>query len=1105
MNEDQQQPPVLEKPLSPPPYDNDKVMTEAEIPPPPSLSVIEDYEEIAKKDMPPIEEETIEFKCVHWNVTDWNKLDHRVLGPVFQAGGHDWNVLMFPRGNNQSKAVSIYLDLTNAKSTIQPEEYACAQFIICLSKPSDPTRFVSLTAHHRFTSEESDWGFTSFVSFENLQNYIEQESVRVTVILRVVKDATGILWHNFVNYDSKKVTGYVGLQNQGATCYMNSLFQSLYFTNSFRKAVYQIPTENDQPTKSIALALQRVFYNLQFLDTAVGTTELTKSFGWDSLEAFRQHDVQEFNRVLQDNLEIKMKASRMKSYIKCINVDYESSRSEDYYDIQLNVKGCKNLEDSFKDYITEETLEGENKYMAEGYGLQDAKKGVIFESFPPVLHLQLKRFEYDMMRDMMVKINDRHEFPLEIDLEPYLAANADRSGGHNYVLHGVLVHSGDLTGGHYFAFVKPEKNGKWFKFDDDRVIPATLKEVLEENYGGEQTGMQGLNMRGRLMNRFTNAYMLVYIRECMMDEILSPVTETDIPKHLITRIEEEKRILEIKRKEKEEQMYYMKTLLATSESFKANRGFDFADFDERSAPQNGILVSRVRKDQTFGAFKADIAKWRGIAENEFRLWLLVNRQNRTVRLDMPIPDEEVNSTLDEVRQRYATNQATLRFYLEEASFHENDVPVFPPSPQVGSPFALIFIKAFSPEYQSLQGMGHIYAPKDAKIQSLVGKLKEIARLEESNDILVYEEIKPSMVDRIDLNITFTQAELQDGDILCVQRNLTTEEQETILQNGGQVTVDKYLEYELGKLLVTFAPRFEDDESPELELLLHRDMNYEQVAACLAGELKVSPDRLRVINPYYQGKVPQKRFDGQKLGKVLSSGFNNNQGGGRFRLLYEKLEMSLDEIESKCMVTVTVCTPTLKDQQVVELLLSKESTMKDLLEALVAKDVSFESQSGTRRVRIFDTLHGKFHQEYDELSWKAAVSERPFLKVYAEEVPEEEMNMVEQDCFIDVFHFQRITNHTHSVPFKFVLKAGEKLEDTKKRLQARTGLEDKEWNKVKINIVSEDELEVNLVSDDQEALFTASRPYQQGDRIGLDYIDKSTKMDRNGSGAIFIRG
>ena len=135
------------------------------------------------------------------------------------------------------------------------------------------------------------------------------------------------------------------------------------------QAVYQIPTEDDEPIKSVSLALQRVFYQLQTSDTPVGTTELTKSFGWDSLDSFMQHDVQEFNRVLQDNLEGKMKVSsksafiflsckgslllclfirniqdtkadgaitklfvgKMKSYIKCVNVDYESSRVEDYY------------------------------------------------------------------------------------------------------------------------------------------------------------------------------------------------------------------------------------------------------------------------------------------------------------------------------------------------------------------------------------------------------------------------------------------------------------------------------------------------------------------------------------------------------------------------------------------------------------------------------------------------------------------------------------------------------------------------------------------------------------------------------------------------------
>jgi ubiquitin carboxyl-terminal hydrolase 7 len=96
---------------------------------------------------------------------------------------------------------------------------------------------------------------------------------------------------------------------------------------------------------------------------------------------------------------------KTRSYIKCINVDYESSRSEEFYDIQLNVKGCKNLKESFEDYVQEEILEKENKYMAEGYGLQDAKKGVIFERFPPVLQIQLKRFEYDMTKDIMVKVN----------------------------------------------------------------------------------------------------------------------------------------------------------------------------------------------------------------------------------------------------------------------------------------------------------------------------------------------------------------------------------------------------------------------------------------------------------------------------------------------------------------------------------------------------------------------------------------------------------------------------------------------------------------------------------------------------------------------------
>ena len=38
----------------------------------------------------------------------------------------------------------------------------------------------------------------------------------------------------------------------------------------------------------VALALQRVFYRLQTSSTPVETGELTKSFGWDSVDAFMQ-------------------------------------------------------------------------------------------------------------------------------------------------------------------------------------------------------------------------------------------------------------------------------------------------------------------------------------------------------------------------------------------------------------------------------------------------------------------------------------------------------------------------------------------------------------------------------------------------------------------------------------------------------------------------------------------------------------------------------------------------------------------------------------------------------------------------------------------------
>ena len=439
-----------------------------------------------------------------------------------------------------------------------PDDWSCCvQFGLAIWSPTNPSIHHHHAAHHRFTKEEGDWGFTYFLELRKMFNtpwpgcdrpLVQNDAVNITAYVKIVEDETGVLWHSLENYDSKKETGLVGLKNQGATCYLNSLLQSLFFTNSFRKAVYQIPTDTEESLENSAYTLQRLFYQLQTSPNAVDTRELTRSFGWDTRHVFEQQDVQELSRKLMEMLETKMKGTRvenvlpdlfsgkLRTFVKCISVNYESSRIEDFWDIQLNVSGLENLENSFGDYIQVEKLEGENQYYAgEEHKHQDANKGVIFTSFPDVLHLQLKRFQYDFERDVMTKVNDRWEYPETFDASPFLSSDADRSESWEYQLHGVLVHVGDLNAGHYYAFIKPQKNGWFYKFDDDKVTKARKAEVLEDNFGGKYRFLRMGPLRNAKCQKTIgqkSAYMLVYIRKSRTDRVLKPVVESDIPTHL---------------------------------------------------------------------------------------------------------------------------------------------------------------------------------------------------------------------------------------------------------------------------------------------------------------------------------------------------------------------------------------------------------------------------------------------------------------------------------------------------------------------------------------------------------------------------------------------
>ena len=449
-----------------------------------------------------------------------------------------------------------------------------------------------------------------------------------------------------------------------------------------------------------------------------------------------------------ENALAKMFVGKMKTYISCINVDYESSRIEDFWDIQLNVSGNKNLDESFKDYVQVETMDGENKYFAEGYGLQDAKKGVIFESFPQVLHLQLKRFEYDINRDAMMKVNDRYEFPEIFDASPYLSDNADKSEPYIYQLHGVLVHSGDFNAGHYYAFIKPTADGYFYKFDDDRVTRATMKEALEENFGGDYANMPNGNAgvrnpytRTLSTKRSMSAYMLVYIRQSRLKDILLEVPENDTPSHIGrseneslsegtdpcigTQLAEERAALERRRKEREEQHLYLHVGVVTDENFKAHQGFDLANWENDPALASAPKSYRYLRASTISDFSKTLAEERKVPPEHVRLWVMVNRQNKTVRPDQPLL--EPSMTIDEAYNKYGSRDKPFRVWLETAETFESGKPVWPDmQAQTGANLPiLVFLKYFDAEAQSLKGVGHIYIRKHSRVADMVPMIRQL--------------------------------------------------------------------------------------------------------------------------------------------------------------------------------------------------------------------------------------------------------------------------------------------------------------------------------------------------------------------------------------------
>lgn len=130
-------------------------------------------------------------------------------------------------------------------------------------------------------------------------------------------------------------------------------------------------------------------------------------------------------------------------------------------------------------------------------------------------------------------------------------------------------------------------------------------------------------------------------------------------------------------------------------------------------------------------------------------------------------------------------------------------------------------------------------------------------------------------------------------------------------------------------------------------------------------------------------------------------------------------------------------------------MTKSGQVEDLIECLIKKaNIPSEDEAG--RIRIYETSNHKFFRELERNY--PVISINDYTSVVAERIPPEDAEVKDQTHFISVFHFQGEPSRPHGVPFRFLLKEGETFAETKKRLEKRTGLKGKSFEKIKFAVV-----------------------------------------------------
>ncbi|RHY13087.1 hypothetical protein DYB36_002995, partial [Aphanomyces astaci] len=305
---------------------------------------------------------------------------------------------------------------------------------------------------------------------------------------------------------------FVGLKNLGNTCYFNAVVQMGFMFPPFQRLVLSCESESSP----VLFQLQSLYAHLRGSSrpyvNPLGLLSVLKTNTGAAVNVKMQQDASEFLTSFLQQLEAEINNGKQHdveaAFARALGGVFSnelvadgnrySERTEPFHYISVAVRDKNTLVESLDSWVEGDMVS--YTWDDDDHGdkhAMDTHKRISIQTLPECLILHLKRFEFDFETMQQVKVHDRFEFPVELDMR--------------------RAHSG-----HYYAYLKDPHASSWYEFNDTVVTPFDPRHLAAECFGGvaDPSGKHTPSMKTH------SAFMLVYTRRkptlALVGEQLSP-------------------------------------------------------------------------------------------------------------------------------------------------------------------------------------------------------------------------------------------------------------------------------------------------------------------------------------------------------------------------------------------------------------------------------------------------------------------------------------------------------------------------------------------------------------------------------------------------------